>query len=231
MITLSQEEDEVRNVLVDVAAGNLVTGYPGLISYKELWMQISTDKWGMGKTRKIVSIITKITAYELERDRPPLNELVVESKTKLPGEPWESIKKYHEETFGVIAPYSSHQEAQEACWSYWAESTKAQPIEYEVEEGYGQDRTAKFKKRNGKIVEQRKIQDNYTCQSCGFHLEVNGKFIIDCHHLYPVGLYDDVKITKLSDLKCLCPTCHRIAHTKKFPLTTKEIKMALKKRS
>ena len=226
MVQLSANEKKVRAILVNVAKGSIQTGYPGLITYKELWENISDEKWGMGKSRKIVSIITKISAYELQHNRPPLNELVVQGKTKLPGEPWNNIKKYFKKTFDIKAPYSSHEEAQEACWSKWFNKVRAELSETEVEEGFKQDRTVKFKKRNSKIVRQRKEKDNYTCQACGFRLKLNDKFIIDCHHKFPIGLNDDVKITKIDDLICLCPTCHRIAHTKKFPLPIEKIKSA-----
>lgn len=66
--------------------------------------------------------------------------------------------------------------------------------------------------------------DNYRYQVCKFRLEVDGTFIIDCHHKKPIGLLDAVTVTKLDDLVCLCPTCHRIAHTQRYPLDLDEIR-------
>jgi hypothetical protein len=99
--------------------------------------------------------------------------------------------------------------------------------EYEAEEGYRQDRTATFRQRNGVIIRARKAFDDYTCQACGFRLEVDGNFVIDCHHKNPLGLLDNVTVTTQEDLVCLCPTCHRIAHTKRHPLSIEEIRSIL----
>jgi hypothetical protein len=90
----------------------------------------------------------------------------------------------------------------------------------EVEEGYEQDRTVRFWTRNATIIEERKAYDEYQCQSCNFRLEVFGRFVVDCHHKYPQR---GVRVTGLDDLVCLCPTCHRIAHTRIPPLSVEEI--------
>jgi 5-methylcytosine-specific restriction protein A len=39
-----------------------------------------------------------------------------------------------------------------------------------------------------------------------------------------LGHISGARITKVSDLICLCPTCHRIAHTKAYPLSVKKIR-------
>ena len=96
----------------------------------------------------------------------------------------------------------------------------------EVEEGERQDKKTKFRARNKWIIEQRKGRDNYTCQVCNFCLTINGIRIIDCHHQEPLSTGDDARITKEDDLVCLCPTCHRIAHTRNPPLTVMEIQDA-----
>jgi hypothetical protein len=99
--------------------------------------------------------------------------------------------------------------------------------EAEVEEGERQDKRAKFRIRNKSIIERRKYRDNHTCQACGFSLTVNHVRVIDCHHLNPLGSSETASITKVEDLVCLCPTCHRIAHTRKPPLTVDEIRNEL----
>jgi hypothetical protein len=88
-------------------------------------------------------------------------------------------------------------------------------------EGYSGDQTVSFLTRNRAKIAERKRYDGYRCQACQFRLEVRqGRFIIDCHHKHPLT---DVTVTWLDDLVCLCPTCHRIAHTRKSPLTVDEI--------
>jgi hypothetical protein len=72
-----------------------------------------------------------------------------------------------------------------------------------------------------------KKRDKYVCQACGFHLKVGTRYVIDCHHLYPVAL--GVRETILDDLVSLCPTCHRIAHTRDIPLELADIKHLMTK--
>jgi 5-methylcytosine-specific restriction protein A len=80
-------------------------------------------------------------------------------------------------------------------------------------------------RRNRGIVEQRKKVDNYTCQACGFHALVNGRFVVECHHKFPLR---EETITELDHLVCLCPTCHRIAHRRTEPYSVKEIRAHLR---
>jgi hypothetical protein len=77
--------------------------------------------------------------------------------------------------------------------------------------------------RNRSIVEKRKRKDNFTCQSCEFRLEINGRFIIDVHHLAPFRLADE-RITSIEDLVCLCPNCHRIADSSQIPYPLDKIR-------
>ena len=169
-------------------------------------------------------MITHISAFDLSQGRPPLNELVVRKGSTKPGEPWDSIKSYLVDKFEVNVTYTSHRDAQEACWRYWGLRDKESGDDQKVEEGYKQDRTVTFRSRNASIIVKRKQMDNYRCQVCRFRLEVDGTFIIDCHHKKPIGLLDAVTVTKLDDLVCLCPTCHRIAHTQRYPLDLDEIR-------
>lgn len=222
---LNKREKQIREILIGVAQGQYKTKYVGLISYKELWLRISNKPWHQGRTSSIVNTISRISTCELLANRPPLNELVVSKKTGIPAEPWESIKAHHLDNFpGVTVPYQSHEEAQEACWFYWNTSSNQNFNEKDmVEEGLLQDRRRKFRERNKAIVKRRKELDDYACQSCGFRLEINGIFIIDCHHIHPLGMRSDVRVTDIKHLICLCPTCHRIAHTSQYPLDAKEV--------
>jgi predicted HNH restriction endonuclease len=96
-----------------------------------------------------------------------------------------------------------------------------------AQEGYLQDRTLLSRKRDQKLVKQRKELDNFTCQVCDFSLTIEGKSIIECHHMFPLSFGE--RETKIEDLVCLCPTCHRIAHLRKEPLNIDEIKSYVQK--
>lgn len=235
MITLVGNEQHVREILIGVASGQLKTKRNGLISYKELWEQISEEPWGQFRTKDVVVLISRVSSFELERSRPPLNELVVPVRSREPREPWSDIRMHHRD-LGLDVPYKSHADAQRACWEYWGNSPKSvnddmdgQPVENseaaeQAEEGYLQDRTVSFRSRNRELVAGRKRRDNYTCQACGFFLRVGTIYIIDCHHKNPLGNGDESRITSIDDLVCLCPACHRIAHTSRPPLLLEEIR-------
>jgi len=80
-------------------------------------------------------------------------------------------------------------------------------------EGYESDRLITTYSRNLLVVASRKQQDNYTCVACGFYLQVEDNFIIECHHLERIA-DSGVREISIEDLVSLCPTCHRIAHTR-----------------
>ena len=223
-IILNKKEQRVRDILIRVAKGRVRTNRVGFISYKELWTKLSRRTWGRGLKHEVVQWITRISAFDLSQERPPLNELVVRKGSTEPGEPWDSIKSYLVDKFEVSVTYASHSDAQEACWRYWGRRDWESGDDQKVEEGYKQDRTVTFRSRNASIIAKRKKMDNYRCQVCKFRLEVDGTFIIDCHHKKPIGLLDSVTVTKLDDIVCLCPTCHRIAHTQRYPLDVDEIR-------
>jgi 5-methylcytosine-specific restriction protein A len=90
-----------------------------------------------------------------------------------------------------------------------------------VLEGQIQESRLLGKTRNREIVKQRKIKDNNTCQACGYSKRVNDLYVVECHHKNPLL---KETITSIEDLVCLCPNCHRIAHTRKKPFTVEEIK-------
>ncbi|AFH48940.1 Putative restriction endonuclease [Ignavibacterium album JCM 16511] len=96
----------------------------------------------------------------------------------------------------------------------------------EAEEGYKEDKKYLYTQRNREIVEKRKVKDNYTCQICGFYFELDGKKIIECHHLKPLS-DGEVRITNINDLISVCPTCHRIIHLRKPPFSPEEVKQIL----
>ena len=95
-------------------------------------------------------------------------------------------------------------------------------------EGYQSDRKYLYTSRNRPIVEERKRRDKFRCQACRFKLKINNKFIIECHHKIPF-YGKKIRVTNIEELVCLCPTCHRIAHIQKPPLSVKRIKSFLKR--
>lgn len=229
MSRLSKRERSIRALLSKVAGLKIATSREGLISYKELWERISRKKWGRARVDEIVPMILNISEFELKGSRPPLNEIVVNKLTGEPGEEWENIKSNLEKRVGKRIGYSTHKDARIACWRYWqrkllpSASVNGLEENESVEEGLKQDRTVAFRRRNREIIRLRKEKDNYQCQACGFLLKVKNRYIIECHHKYPLGGSDKVRITAIGDLVCLCPTCHRISHSEKFPLDTVEI--------
>ena len=76
--------------------------------------------------------------------------------------------------------------------------------------------------RNSKVANLRKEMDNYTCKICSFKVKFNSKYIIECHHLFPIMLGKRETIT--DDLLSVCPTCHQIFHFTTPPLTIEEVK-------
>lgn len=81
------------------------------------------------------------------------------------------------------------------------------------------------KSRNQNLVDLRRRKDDFTCQACGYRNLIGGAIpIIDVHHLNPLGVEAGEVVTSIDDLICLCPNCHRIAHSgKDFPLSIKQI--------
>jgi len=76
-------------------------------------------------------------------------------------------------------------------------------------EGYTTERKYLTYYRNAAVVLKCKKRDNYTCRSCGFSLRVNGRSIVECHHLVPLANGGE-RVTSVDDLISLCPTCHRV---------------------
>ncbi len=90
-------------------------------------------------------------------------------------------------------------------------------------EGYKFDRKLLARGRNATLAIKRKKLDNYTCQVCGFKLEVDGKFVIEVHHCDSLADTGET-ITSIEQLVSLCPTCHRIAHLRSTPYSIEEIR-------
>lgn len=98
---------------------------------------------------------------------------------------------------------------------------------YEVDdlraiEGYRKDKVLSMVERDRQVVNARKQLDDYKCQACSARITVNGKYVIECHHLNPVALGE--RVTTIDDLVSLCPTCHRIAHMREPPFAVADIR-------
>ena len=96
-------------------------------------------------------------------------------------------------------------------------------------EGIAREASYLQRLRDQKLVQERKRRDKFTCQTCGYRKELSdGRFVIDVHHLNPLGGAADLLITSIEDLICLCPNCHRIAHSRRdSPFSIKEIRRLL----
>ncbi|PCJ12051.1 MAG: hypothetical protein COB04_18275 [Gammaproteobacteria bacterium] len=97
----------------------------------------------------------------------------------------------------------------------------------ESKEGQERIREVKYVNRNQALVKKRKTKDKNNCQACNYQLEIKGMHIIDVHHINPLARKSGERITNLDDLICLCPNCHRIAHTSNPPLTVSQVKSLL----
>ncbi len=102
----------------------------------------------------------------------------------------------------------------------------SRPAYREGLEGIVREEQYLSRSRDPRLAESRKLLDDYTCQACGFRLEVSSQaFVIDVHHKHPLGNLSNVTVSTVDDLVCLCPTCHRIAHTRQeTPLEIEEIR-------
>ncbi|MCK0104385.1 HNH endonuclease [Pseudohalocynthiibacter sp. F2068] len=85
------------------------------------------------------------------------------------------------------------------------------------------------KSRDPRLVEQRKLLDDFTCQVCSYRKQVGpDQYIIDVHHLNPIGDSNGIVLTSINDLTCLCPNCHRVAHSRQDrPLSMSELRTLL----
>ncbi len=89
-------------------------------------------------------------------------------------------------------------------------------------EGYETDRKILVWKRNASLAKKCKQRDNFTCRACGFKLKLKGRHIVECHHTVMVS--EGEREVSLNELITLCPTCHRIAHTRSEPYSLDELR-------
>jgi hypothetical protein len=74
----------------------------------------------------------------------------------------------------------------------------------ERDAGLSRDAKAAFANANG---------DKLFCQACGVEpLKVYGVEVIEAHHRIPLSKSEEGRVTEISDLIMLCPSCHRAVH-------------------
>lgn len=146
-----------------------------------------------------------------------------ESSANFRGTPvFYSVNGHGRGVWGLLPEYLNPQEN---------DGLKPEQAYLEGLEGIIQEGQYLRRSRDPRLVENRKERDDYTCQVCAFRREVgDGKFVIDVHHLSPLGTMKNVVVTSIEDLVCLCPNCHRIAHSRQgSPLSLDEIAALQKK--
>jgi 5-methylcytosine-specific restriction enzyme A len=77
------------------------------------------------------------------------------------------------------------------------------------------ERDPKLGRRKRQSVENK--TGHLACEACGFDSEEawGVKGIVECHHLKPVSELQPGEKTKLTDVRLLCPNCHRLVHSKR----------------
>lgn len=126
-----------------------------------------------------------------------------------------------------ILPKSVFQKLEKIILRVMNENTSEEETNLAVLEGITEEHTRLQRSRSRKYIEPVKRRDKYTCQACGLRLSVNGKHVLQVHHLDPLR---KEAVTTLDDLTSLCPTCHYIAHRRLPPYTPEEIKRLLLKK-
>ncbi len=92
----------------------------------------------------------------------------------------------------------------------------------EAIEGYARDSKSNYYSRDPSLPKKCKERDGYKCRACDAKICVDGKYIIEAHHINP--LPNGIRKTTLDDLVSLCPNCHRIAHLREHPYSFDEIR-------
>ena len=117
-----------------------------------------------------------------------------------------------EALFGVVARPGSitlspqEQEDVDLIKKASPEGAKKLVKHYQRERDSGLSRDAKtsFAKANG---------GKLFCQACGVEpLKVYGVEVIEAHHRIPLSKSEEGRVTEISDLIMLCPSCHRAVH-------------------
>ena len=91
------------------------------------------------------------------------------------------------------------------------------------------------KNKENKIKDFKNKNTRVTCEACGFDFEKvygeRGLDFCEIHHEVPVSQMKQGEKTKLKDLRCVCPNCHRMIHRRKPWLSVEELKMIMSKQT
>lgn len=85
-----------------------------------------------------------------------------------------------------------------------------------------------------KFKEQKEREGKLFCEVCGFNFYKKygeiGKGFIECHHDVPLSSYgNQIKATKITDLKLVCSNCHRILHRKRPWMKVEDLREIISK--
>ena len=90
--------------------------------------------------------------------------------------------------------------------------------------------THRRRERSRKLVERKKAAvlsqtGTLACEACGFDSEARYGIqgVIECHHLKPVAELQPGETTKLSELRLVCPNCHRLIHRHRLWLSWSDL--------
>ena len=148
----------------------------------------------------------------------------------------DEIKTVLAQKFGIVGPPEFNRQSKvhtvkitkndinefEIHFSFENPAEFGNSVELKSIEGLTYGKNIELNTRNRAVVTEKLKKEDYTCQACGFRLENNGRFIIDCHHINPIS--NGKRETSPDDLISLCPICHRIAHLgNPDPYTVEEI--------
>ena len=91
------------------------------------------------------------------------------------------------------------------------------------------------KNKDNKIKDFKNKNTRVICEACGFDFEEvygeRGLDFCEIHHEVPVSEMKQGEKTKLKDLRCVCPNCHRMIHRRKPWLSVEELKLIMSKQT
>ena len=169
-------------------------------------------KWVLGPHRTFATVISeKYEKVEKNETCPYTGSLLYDGADK------NKMMEAFVDLLGTImeSSYSKKMESSDSKKTYEMGSREAI-------EGYVFDSNPIVFSRDPGLPKKCKKRDDYTCQACDTKIFINGKYIIEAHHINP--LRNGIRTTTLDDLVSLCPNCHRIAHLRKHPYSADEIR-------
>lgn len=167
---------------------------------------------------------------------PLLTAIIVNSKTKLPGDNYlpegksdltqtKNIKKFEqikEEVFNCNKWASLLEEL--GVEPYWGdEFDDSIELELEFPEGRWILKEHVARERSSKLVKAfKKSLKSFKCQACKFDFEKKygelGSGFIEAHHIKPIHLMKEGEKVRKKDMIGLCSNCHRMIHKTSPPL-------------